>query len=253
LINGQISVIGFFALAVTLREEDVGHSELSGLALSVCLYKPTLLVLVLPMLLVTRRFRTLEGFGIGASALVLFTTLVEGTHVWSGYLNLLLYFGKASTGANARSFLRLQKYVHLNAFSLLVPGGHSWPGLAIVFGFAAWAVVSLLHVWWKSIEAGRPANIVVWATTLTWTLLLSLYAAIHESIIVVLSIIATAGVLKESSEKLLYRWFTLLWLLIFGCSWITERVTAATGVQILTISFAALGVLQLVVLHRFED
>jgi hypothetical protein len=52
LISGQLSAIGFFAFALALREEERKRPLFSGLALSICLYKPTLLLLFLPMLLV---------------------------------------------------------------------------------------------------------------------------------------------------------------------------------------------------------
>ena len=64
-LGAQISVIGFCAVAFTLCEEDRGRPFLAGMALSMCLYKPTLLLLLLPMLMVTRRFRLLAGFATG--------------------------------------------------------------------------------------------------------------------------------------------------------------------------------------------
>src|SRR5205085_3363606 len=109
LFNGHLSAIGFLALALAFREEDSGRPFLSGLALSACLYKPTLLVLLLPMLLVTRRYKTLLGFTAGVLALATFTTALEGTRVWSGYIDLALYFRHVSTEVNTPFFLRYWK------------------------------------------------------------------------------------------------------------------------------------------------
>ena len=249
MINGHVSAIGFFALALVLREEDMGRSFLSGLALSACLYKPTLMVLFLPMLFVTRRFKTLLGFGIGAAALLLFTTAVEGTRVWSGYLDLLLNFGRSAAGVTPSSFRWLLKYVDLNAFSALLPGGRSWLGLSMLFGYACWAALSLVRVWWKSVGAGKPVSTLVWATTVTWTLLLNVYSPIYEAIFVVLGIVVTAAVLKNLPQVPLHRWFTPLWLLIFASSWITEELAQAWRFQVLTVSLAAFGMLQFAVVR----
>ena len=41
--NGQLAAVGFFAVAVALLEDDRQHSFRSGLALCLCLYKPTIL------------------------------------------------------------------------------------------------------------------------------------------------------------------------------------------------------------------
>jgi len=58
---------------------------------------------------------------------------------------------------------------------------------------------------------GKPAQILVWAATLTWTLVLNLYVPIYDSVLVVLSVIATAGVVKHFPEKRFYRWLMVLW------------------------------------------
>jgi hypothetical protein len=250
LINGQVAAIGFFALALTLHEEDLGRPFLSGLALSVCLYKPTLLVLVLPMLLVTKRLKSLLGFAAGAIALALLTAAVEGGRVWSGYVDLLLRFGKASVGVHTRSFLPLPNYVDLSTFSSLLPGGRSWLGIAALSGFAFVAAISLLRVWWKSTGAGEAARTLAWAATLTWTLLLNVYVLMYDAILVVLSIVATAGVLKACPKGRLHRWFTFVWLLIFACSWVTVGVAEATGFQIMTVLLAALGTLQFAAFYQ---
>lgn len=58
LAGGQTSAVGFFSLALAIQQERRGHHVLSGLALSLCAYKPTLLLLVVPMLIITRRYST---------------------------------------------------------------------------------------------------------------------------------------------------------------------------------------------------
>jgi hypothetical protein len=84
--TGQLSAIGFFALALAFREEEQRRPILSGLALALCTYKPTLLLLFLPMLLITRRYKTLIGVAVGAGALAAFSTAVQGTRIWPGFV-----------------------------------------------------------------------------------------------------------------------------------------------------------------------
>jgi hypothetical protein len=245
MFNGHLSAIGFLALAVAFREDDLHRPFLSGLALSAsaCLYKPTFLVLLLPMLFITRRYKTLLGFASGALALAAFSIATEGTRVWSGYLDLVLYFRHVSTEVSAPFILRFWKYADLKAFSILFPGGRSRQGLTILLGFAGWAAFSLFRLWRKSVGKGRASTTLVWATTLTWTILLNTYYPMHDCIVVVLSIVATTAVLKDAGFS---RQLAVLWLLILASSWITERIAEATGVQIITVLFAALGTLQLI-------
>ncbi len=244
MTTGHLSTIGFFSLAWAFREDDLEHPFRSGLALSIALYKPTLVVLLLPMLVVTKRFRTLFGVAAGGSILALFSTVAEGVRVWPGYINALLSYGRGSAGVDAHPFKQAWKYVDLSSFASLIPGGRTWQGQMVLLGCACWAAFSLAQIWWRSAGSRRPASTLVWATTLTWTLILNVYVPIYDSILIVLSAVATAGVLKDVSERY-YKWFTVLWVLILGSSWITVRVADATGIQIVTLLFAVLGVLQL--------
>jgi hypothetical protein len=248
ITGGQIATIGFFALALAFREEDRQRPFLSGLALSLCTYKPTLLVLVLPMLLITRRYRTLVGFAGGCTMLAGFITAVQGADIWSGYVGRLLSFGAAA--GQTHSFKVLEYYVDLASFSALIPGGRSPLGASIIFGLAVLALIALVRVWWKSRGAGKPDATLVWATTLTWTLLLNLYVAIHDSMLIVLSVIATAALLKNVDNRRLHWLFTVLGILILASSWITIPLAHSSGFQSLTVLFALLGVLQFAILHR---
>src|SRR5262249_35758112 len=114
--TGQPSTIGFLAMALAFREDQREHPFLSGLALSVCLYKPVLTVLFVPMLLLTRRFRTLIGYGAGAVAGAALATLVEGPRVWKGYLDLMFSFGRTHA-LTERSSLPLVIHVDIPSFS----------------------------------------------------------------------------------------------------------------------------------------
>jgi hypothetical protein len=248
MISGQLSTIGFFSVALAFREEDLEHRFRSGLALSICLDKPTLLVLLLPMLVVTRRFRTLAGVAAGGTIMALIATTVEGPRVWPGYIRSLLGYGLSTAGLRTHTYTQAWKFVDFTSFVSQVPGGRTWVEIGLG-GCALWAAFCLVQVWRRSAGVGKPASTLVWAATLTWTLLLNIYAPIYDSILVVLSVVATAGVLKAVSGRY-YRWFTVLWLLILGSSWITTGIAEATGIQIISLLLTALGVLQLAAARR---
>lgn len=248
--NGQLAAVGFFALALAMREDDLGRGLQSGLALSLCLYKPTLLVLLLPMLLVTRRLKTLAGFAAGAAVLAFATSAFEGFSVWPAFSRTIFSFGKVASGGQASSIRNLSKYVDLTSFSSLTPGGRSWPGLAIIAAGACGACFCLVWQGWKSPRMGRPFNSLLWAATLTWTLLLNVYVPIYDSILIVLSVLVTTGALSHVPDKPIHPWFTLIWILILAGSWFSVGLAAATGVQLLTLLFAGLGILQLTALRK---
>jgi hypothetical protein len=253
LINGQVAAIGFLAFALAAREEDTGRPFTSGLALSACLYKPTLLILMLPMLLVSKRFKVLAGFATGALALTLLTIAVEGTRVWTGYATFLLRFGEASMGVKGNSVLPLQKYVDISSFSALLPGGRSGPGIALVAALACAAGATLLRIWWKSRKAEGGQRMLVWATTVTWTLLLNVYVPLYDVILVVLSVIITAGMWGAQPDLPLRRWFTALWLMILGGSWVTVGIAETAGFQVIGVLLAGMGAVQLAFSHQLRS
>jgi len=143
-----------------------------------------------------------------------------------------------------QTFKQLWKYVDLTSFASMMPGGRSWLGRAIFLGCACSAALFLVRMWWKGAGVAKPASTLVWATTLTWTLVLSVYVPIYDSILIVLSVIATMAALKDVPGKPFYGRFTLVWLLIFACSWITVDLAEKRGFQLITLSFAALGIVQ---------
>jgi hypothetical protein len=251
--NGQLAAVSFFAIAVAIREDHLGRSFRSGLALCLCLFKPTLILLILPMLLFTRRFKTLLGFGVGAAMLALVTTAFEGFEVWPGFFQAIRSFGNSSVGVEKHSFLPLSMYVDLTSFSSLAHGGRSWAGLAVLALIGFFAMMFLLKFWWIAPNQKDPYNTLLWATTLTWTLLLNIYVPIYDSILVVLSVILTAGALKGFPGISVRRWFTLLWILILVCSWFSVHLSKVTGIQLLTLLFAGLGALQLFALKRISQ
>jgi len=192
-----VNTVIFFAVALALHEEKNERPIRSGLALSLCLYKPTILLLVVPMLLVTRRIRAFAGFACGALLLVAITTAFEGATIWEEFLGAIFSFGNSSVGMKSHSILPLAKYVDLSSFSSNLPEGRSGPAVAI-FAIASLATfVVLIRFWWSSRTKGDNYNALLWAATLTWTLVLNIYVPLYDSILVVLSMLVTAGTLRS--------------------------------------------------------
>ena len=252
LMNGQLSALGFFGFAAAICAADGGRPVLGGLALSLCAYKPTLLLLVIPMLLAARLFKTLAGFAAGGAALALIPTAVFGAGVWKGYATMLFSFGRGAAGVDGHSFRQLWTYVDLVSF-LQGLGARPWLMLAFYLSTAAFFVFLLLKILRlpRAHEQGGPA--LTWAFTLTWTMFLNAYIPIYDTLLVVLAVIITAGVARELKGRAIYGWFTAIWALCFAASWVTTDIAKATGVQLLTPLLAALGVAQLQVMRKWSE
>lgn len=248
LLNGQLAAIAVCSVGLAVSFEQRGSLFWSGFALALLTYKPTLLPLLLLMLLLTRRFRTLLGFIAGSAIPLLAATAFSGIGIWPAYERMLRTFAKLS-GVNGVSKLQLWKYVDFNSFLAAISGGRSAVGSAMLVCICAAIAIDLAYLFWKSRNGGRPAEWLAWAAALTWTLLLNLYVPIYDSVLVVIAIVLTLGALRNLGWSSAAEWFTFLVVILFAVSWKTETFAKAHGVQLFTVALAILGVMQLVLLH----
>ena len=234
LLGGQLSAIGFVAMALAVYWEDSERHFLSGLALSVCTYKPTLLLLILPMLLVIRRLRTLAGFVTGASMLIAAATLAGGPQVWVSYIQASARYATATSHVSPVT-------MDLRALAAAVPHAGGFTRV-LLFSLAGLAATRLAGIWWRarSYVQHHPATL-IWATTILWTLLLNVYVPVYDSVQALISIIATAAVFVRFAPRLFFG----LCLALLASSYFSAWLSGQTGWQFLTPVLAAIGFLQM--------
>lgn len=247
LANGQIASLGFFSICVAVVLEKRQKPFASGLVLSILAYKVTLLLLLLPMFAITRRFKALLGFFIGAIVLFLESAAMLGIQIWPAYLRFLTTF-QHSSGVNGNSKLRHWQFVDLNSLSFGIPGGRSAVALAILAAAAIAVLLWLAFLLWMSSRASLPAQSLVWATTLTFTLILNIYVPIYDSVLVVIAVALTIGALRQLAWTEATRWTVFTALLIFAVAWFTGPVSRRYGIQPLTLLLFLFGLLQLTLL-----
>jgi hypothetical protein len=248
LLNGRISALAVFAAGLAVFLEGRSKPFQSGLALSLLAYKPPFLLLAIPMLLVTRRFKAFYGFLSGAMILIGLTTVFTGVGIWPVYARFLASFGKFA-GVGGHSSVNLSRYIDCSSVSHAIPGGRSTPGLAVLAVAVAAVATALAVLLWKSVGAGRPVQQLAWAATLTWTMILNVYVPLYDSILVVVAIVLTLGALKTLQWRVANGWIGFLSFLIFAGAFVTETIAKDHGVQILSLLFASLGIAQLFLLH----
>jgi hypothetical protein len=248
LLNGQLATIAICAVGLAIYKERRGNLFQSGLALALLSYKPTLLLLLIPMLLLTRRFKTLLGFITGAGILILAATAFAGMKIWPTYASMLRYFGHVA-GVSGASHLQLWKYLDLSSSFSAIPGGRSAVGTALLISIIGASAATLAVLLWKSPSRGRPAQWLAWAATLTWTLLLNVYVPIYDSVLVILAVVLTLGALRDLGWSIAAEWIAFLAIVGFALSWETESFARAHGIQLLTVMLAVLGSVQLLLLR----
>ncbi len=245
LAGGQTSALGFFALAAAIAFERRQRMRLSGFVLALLCYQPALLVFVLPMLIVTRRTQTLEGFTLGGLMWGGLSWLLVGTAGMAAYGRTLLFYVAHSTGEAVE--FRLWKYIDVNTFFRLLIGERGAIALILAGGVFAVVLVRLLGFWFGAERKSKNYQSLLWAATITWTLAVGLFVGIHDA-----TLLAIAAMLmihffytraKEGAEPLPAD-FQLLLVALYLTPWITQPLAKHLGVQAFTPTLICLGMYQ---------
>ena len=246
---GQLATIAVFSTGFAIYLERRSMPLLGGMALSILTYKPTLLLLIVPMLLLTRRFRTFFGFAAGSAGLIAASTAFAGVQIWPTYARFLQTFA-GTAGLHGELAIKRWDYVDINSFSYALPAGRTWLGLTILacvfVGIGAW-LATLLH---KSERAGNAARNLAWATILTWTLVMNVYVPVYDTLLIAVSVTLTIGALREVEGLNATGWVILLAIGISAISMKAETIAENHGMQPLTILIVILGVVQAIILRN---
>jgi hypothetical protein len=243
IARGQVSALTFFWMALAIWCQRRGQDYWAGAALSMCLAKPTLLVLLLPMLVVGWRRRILIGLIGGAGTLGAVSLLVVGWRGCADYLAMLVRFGGLAT-ATRNSFL-LSDYVDLNSFLRMASGGRGHMAIAVLALVAAAVVPWLVKLWRDMRRDGDVESSLAWASTLTWTTVLNLYVTAYDTPIILLGILLVGDALYRATGQVVPRGLRILFVLLYVVPWIPP-VPIGDGkiLQLYTVVLLALGVYQ---------
>jgi len=233
LLVGQSSAFGFFALAIAISLDRKGKPLASGLALSLLLYKPPLLILFLPMLLVTRKWRALAGFSIGAVVLGVLSLSIIGLSGLPSYLRMLQTFSLLKLTGRRRTFHEIDLF----SFFSSILHDHVLLAISLTVAVCTVVFVMLLKEWSRF-----PTK--AWALAIPWTTILNLYFLTYDSTILILSVLLTFEWQRKSRAL---RWLTLG---LFVAAWFD---LARLGFQPLTFAIGAFGVYQLWAASKSHD
>lgn len=241
-LGGQLSAVGYFSYALFFRAWNRNRPVLAGLALGLCFYKPTLLVVVLPLLLVGRCWRILWGMTITGVILATISVLFVGWDLNVGYLGELLAFNKSTAGGDLE--IRIWKYVDLNhTWRLLLGPESQWRrplfALSLLVPFAF-----LVRAWWTMPYRNETERLWLWAAAIAWTPVLNLYVGIYDSILVVQSALIACSIIATTlrdPHPLTSSGIAYLLAMIHLAPWFSQNLAVLTGVPLYTLLLAGFG------------
>lgn len=244
-IGGQTSILAFGAIALAIYLERQQRPLRSGAVLSLCLYKPTLLVLIVPMLLLTRRIRTIVGLASGVVVLSALSWLIVGSTGLMNYLNMLLFFKNAAV--NSESGLKIWKYIDGNSFFRLLLNDYPTVQTVLAATLFGTGLLCLAWRWWQRPSGNPDTDAALWSLTITGTLVFNLYVGIYEATLLVLSLLLFTHVCYRravQSERALSDSYKVLLILLYLTPWVSQWVAQTARLQLFTMVLLALGIYQ---------
>ncbi|HTM14219.1 MAG TPA: glycosyltransferase family 87 protein [Bryobacteraceae bacterium] len=236
-IGGQLSVVTFFAVVLFVYCFENRWPLLAGIALGLATYKPSLMAIPAAMMILGACWRMFAGFCGGSGLLVLgslATAGVSGLRWWM--VQMKVFAGIATTN---ESIIRRTKYVDLNSFFTILLGGSSVTR-AIATLAAVAAFLFLGWNWWRSRGQSHDVQRYLWGATLTWTLMINIYAPVYDTILLIPAAALVARSLYGRSKREqagLQLWLIALWLV----PWLTQSWADYLRLQILTLVLAGFG------------
>jgi hypothetical protein len=250
-LAGQLSIIGFFWVAVALWNLRPGKLFGCGAALAMCVYKPTLMIFALPVLVVAGQWRILAGFATGGAGLALLSLGAVG---WSGcrsYLDMLTAYAHHSS-AGSPGF-KTFKHVDLNSFCTLLLGGPSAMARGVLVLAAATAILILRRAWRARSGRGDDNRLLAMCATLTWNSVINLYTPIYDLTLAIPGVLMTADVLYRRPRDVRHPLgpvFGMLIILLVVGAGVTQGLAHDYGFQPVTLVLLAMGTYQAVLAGR---
>ncbi len=241
-IGGQSVGIIILVIGVAVFCHSRQREALGGFTLAFCLFKPTILVLIVPMLIFTRRYKALAGFFSGAAVMYGFSWLTVGQKGLTDYTRLLLIYAKVKN--IAPEAFRTFKYVDVTSFMRLLTPNQTTLSVLVPVAVSVVILLVLIYFWWTSDGKWTPMGQLSWATALAWTPVLSPQCAIYDVTLLVPSVLLMASALKccepgfvaQPNEAL-----RALVVLLYLTAWFTQSVAVASGIQVISLVLGAIG------------
>jgi Glycosyltransferase family 87 len=244
-LGGQASAFGMFWIALALARERRGGPFTAGLALGVLSYKPTLLILILPMLVCSRRWRMMGGFALCAIGLLCLSLAVVGWHGFLNYLDGILHHARLLS--RSEMSFRTAKYVDFLSFFKLLLGVSSPFARPLALAISLPALIALIAMWARVVRLGRDRGELAFAGTLTWTPILNFYSGVYDTIVIIPGLVLTADILHrraQAGHAAIPRIFNRLLALLYIAPWLSSTSTGVLGFQPLTLALVLMGAYQ---------
>ena len=250
LVGGQIGVIAFAIIAWCVRLDLSGKQFAAGATLALCCYKPTLLLLFGPFLLLRMNFRFLLGFAAGLGGL-LTVSLLASTQAVLDWFGLIFTYGRFASQGSTPWPDAWPLLIDVNHFVRRIYASDAWLSMVIAAAAFIGVFAALARYWRRFDTATAEQRQLIWAVTITSSLLANLYVTAYDSASIVAGALLTTSVVRlYRTEAGWTRRFYALIAAVYLTALIPAPVIAYVRVHLYTLAVAALGLFQYRLLSR---
>ncbi len=210
VVGGQNTTLALLLIATAARLDHDDRPFLAGLAAALLLFKPQFGAVVLPLLLVARRWRMLGGWSAGAATLLALSSLLMGGAWLSEWWSQARQFSNINATANGANFISLPGFLEnaLGAGSGVAAGiGYS---LALVVG----AIVA--YFWWR---VPRHEALTRWALLAAAVVVVAPQTLFYDAGLLLLALVAMLPSLGTKAMRVVTVCVAMSWLQTTG-SWL---------------------------------
>jgi len=140
--GGQNTTLSLLLLAGAARLDHEDRPVLAGLVAALLVFKPQFGLVVVPLLVVSRRRRVLAGWGLGVLVLFAVSSLLVGGNWLGDWWSQASAFRELNATANGANFVSLPGFME----NLLGTG--SGTALVVGYGLAAVVAAAVAWQWW---------------------------------------------------------------------------------------------------------
>ena len=222
----------FACVSIALWLDQKHRPILSGIAIGLLAYKPPLLAILLPMLLLGRRWKMLASCVATIAVGGLLSLWFAGPIACREFIRMIGTYGNAVA---ANDGFKTWKYVDLSAFLRLL---HAPREVSLLVPLAAMAIAGVFLGWIQRPNVDWPARAAIWSLALAATLIFNLYVAIYDTVLIVPALWLAADLCYRRTGELTPG-FRRLATIVFIAPWLSPAFAIAIGLQIDTLVIAA--------------
>jgi hypothetical protein len=220
VFDGQVNVWLVVCTGETLRASLAGRNLRSGLWLAGLLLKPQFLILMVPVLLLRRAWKTLGGLAFASTCMLACSWLLVGSAGFNRLLGLWLGFGQGMPTNDVGMMMNWRMVG--STLATIAPPQIGWA--VIVIGSAA-TVLAAWYLWHSGASLRSEPVMVAWLGLLAATLLIAWHSHVHTAMLLLPPLLYVVA-MKQLPEKVFLIWVILPAALYFAAFLVAAAIQA---------------------------